>query len=261
MKPLSLSAIETDSQALDYRIYVHERFSKSDFDAWALDRLALKEGMRALDAGCGTGKHLFEIAKRVGSRGAVVGTDTSRQSLDRCREKIRDEKAKNIFVFEADLTEIPEKVERSGFDRILSSFAIYYTKNPQKTFHDLYAVLKPGGLFFMCGPTEQNNLEFLELVRLAGGAFSKDFLRWSSFLERDARAIVQELFQEVNVEYFNNPVEFPDAETLFKYWQATALYDASTESNMRNLISQRFKEKRTFVSNKVIIGITCKKTL
>lgn len=255
----NISNIETDSQALDYRIYVHKHFSKSDFDAWVLQNLQLKEGLRVFDVGCGSGKHLLDIAERVGRSGEVLGMDISDSSLEKCQETIKMSDIKNISLLRADFTDIAEKVERRGFDRILSSFAIYYTKNPQKTFKDLHSLLNPGGTLFICGPTPKNNSEFLSLVKTAGGSFSEDFLRWSNFLEHDASDILRGLFRDVKIEYFSNPVEFPDAGTLFKYWKATPLYNLAMEDKMRDLIGEEFSRKKTFVSNKVIVGITCKK--
>ncbi|MDP2669415.1 MAG: class I SAM-dependent methyltransferase [bacterium] len=254
-----MSDIEIDSQALDYRIYVHKHFSKSDFDAWLLNSLHLSPDMKVLDAGCGVGRHMFDISGRVGKNGAVLGMDISDDSLDKCRKNIEEWGAKNISLVRADFAEIAEKVAERDFDRIVSSFAVYYTKNPQKTFKDLYDLLKPGGEVFICGPTPKNNSEFLDLVKRAGGSFSEDFLHWSNFLEHDASDILRKLFKEVKTEYFNNPIEFPDADTLFKYWKATPLYNVLMENKMRELIAEEFKKKNTFISNKVIIGITCKK--
>lgn len=251
--------IETNSKSLDYRIYVHDHFSKSNFDLWVIDNLHLGKKMKVLDVGCGTGKHLFDISKKIGARGIVVGSDISKPSLDKCREKISGDKTKNISMLQVDLTEMLEKLSPLKFDRILSSFAIYYTKNPEKTFKDLYELLENKGILFICGPTKKNNLEFLELVKKAGGDFSADFLRWSKFLENTARKILEKLFPKIKIEYFNNPVEFPNKDVLFKYWQATPLYNKNIEDRMRELIEKEFAKKKTFVSNKVIMGIKCQK--
>lgn len=252
--------ITTDSQALDYRIYVHNHFSKADFDGWAMNRLKLKKGLRVLDVGCGSGKHLFEIAKQVGPQGKILGQDIDTTSLEKCRQKINELNATNVEVVQADLTELSEKILHKKFDRILSSFAIYYTKNPEKTFRDCDNLLGEKGLLFICGPTKKNNLEYLELVKRAGGTFSEDFNHWSKFLEDAAQGILKKLFKQVHVEYFNNPVEFPDEKTLLKYWRATPLYNKSMELRMRKLITKEFATKKKFTSNKIIIGITCKKT-
>ena len=254
-----MKKIETNSNALDYRIFVHKHFSKSNFDSWVIDNLHLGKKMKILDVGCGTGNHSFDISKKVGPKGMVIGTDISKPSLDKCREKISEDKIKNISVLRADLTKMSEKLSPLKFDRILSSFAIYYTKDPEKTFKDLYGLLENKGIIFICGPTKKNNLEFLELVKKAGGNFSNDFYRWSEFLENTAKKILEKLFPKIEIEYFNNPVEFPNKDVLFKYWEATPLYNKNIEGRMRELIEKEFAKKKTFISNKIIIGIKCQK--
>src|SRR3989344_4672988 len=101
-----MDKIEIDSKALDYRIYVHDHFSKSDFDGWVINKLNLKKGLLVLDVGCGSGKHLFEIASKIGASGSVVGIDTSLESLRKCENKIKERNAKNISVLQCDLSEI-----------------------------------------------------------------------------------------------------------------------------------------------------------
>ena len=190
-----------------------------------------------------------------------MGIDTSLESLRKCENKIKERNAKNISVLQCDLSEIGDalKDRADSFDRVLSSFAIYYTKNAPVTFGDIFALLSDGGSLFMCGPTKKNNLEFLELVQEAGGTFSEDFLKWSHFLEHDVTALLHSTFQDVHTEYFNNPIEFPNAEVLVNYWKATPLYDKKIENRMRALVAQKFKQNKVFVSNKVIIGISCTK--
>ena len=53
----------------------------------AADRAELAPGDLALDACCGTGDLAFELARRVGPGGTVIGSDFSERMLDLAREK------------------------------------------------------------------------------------------------------------------------------------------------------------------------------
>jgi len=214
----------------------------------------LESSHSVLDVGCGTGKHLFQIAKMVEK---VVGLDISDESLAKCNQKITDENLSHVTVHKCDLAEIKETVSDS-FDRILSSFAIYYTEDKEKTFGDCFSLLKEGGLLLVCGPGLETNAEFRDLVKKAGGDFSEDFMKWSHFLENEAKPLLEKLFGNVEVVVFENPIEFPDEDTLFKYWQATSLYDAAIEEEMKKVIAEAFKEGK-FINKKIIYGLKCRK--
>ena len=249
---------ETESESLDYRIYVNENFAKFDFDKWLFEQLNLDKKLSVLDLGCGTGKHLFKISEQVGSAGKVVGVDISEDSLKKVQGKIDERKDNNIELHKSDLTRVAENA-RMKFDRILSSFAIYYTENEEKTFNDCYNLLKDGGILFFCGPGTGNNREFLSLVEKAGGSFSKEFLKWSAFLEEVALPSLKRRFGSVESVIFENPIEFPDETTLFEYWKSTSTYNQNIEKSMKAVIKDAFRGSDVFVNRKVIFGIRCKK--
>lgn len=252
---------EINSKALDSRIYVNENFAKFDFDDWLLKQLDLVSGLSVLDLGCGTGKHLFKISKLITNSGKVVGLDISKESLKKCRNKINEFAATNIELCHSDLINIKENIitKFPKYDRILSSFAIYYTKDEDKTFKDCYDLLNNNGFLFFCGPAKGNNSEFLQLIEEAGGTFSKEFIKWSNFIEDKAFHLLKRIFGNVEVVTFENPIEFPDEDILFNYWKATELYDPKIENSLRGVIRDEFKKNGKFVNKKVILGLRCRK--
>ncbi|MDP3733676.1 MAG: class I SAM-dependent methyltransferase [Nanoarchaeota archaeon] len=247
---------ETNSTILDYRIYVNENFEKYDYDQWLFEQLNLTPGLSVLDLGCGTGKHLFKFPEIVGENGNIVGVDISEESLTKCRRKIEELGVSNITVYKSDLTRITETVPHK-FDRILSSFAIYYTQDEHKTFNDCYALLNKNGSLFVCGPANGTNAEFLELVRRAGGTFSNEFIQWSRFLEDTAIPLLKKIFGNLELITFENPIEFPNEEILFNYWKATPLYNPALEDAMSKIINDEFGKNGVFVNKKIVLGLRC----
>ena len=55
--------------------------------ARAADLAALEPGDSALDVACGTGDLAIELARRVGTRGEVIGSDFAEEMLERARAK------------------------------------------------------------------------------------------------------------------------------------------------------------------------------
>ncbi len=247
----------TNSVNLATRRSANEKFARADFDGWIFDNLKINPGSSVLDVGCGDGKHLFESLRLASPNGSVVGIDISQESLDKCMNEIKQRNLKNITVQFCDLTNIAETFPQpKKFDRIYSSYAIYYTKDPAKTLKDCYGLLNTGGILFLCGPTDKSNKEFITLAQKAG--CYKKYSEWSGFLEKNIETL-KNLIGNVEVSYFENKIIYPNEDALFDYWKSTQLYNKDLEESMRSVIAEEFKKKDTFSNTKITIGLRCLK--
>jgi SAM-dependent methyltransferase len=123
----------------------------------ALDALALREGERVIDIGCGCGTTSFEIARRVGASGRVTAIDISRPMLDVARRDAERDPIRNVAFLEADAQTYA--FEPSSFDALYSRFGVMFFTDPVAAFTNLFAALKPksGRLAFVCWrPLKEN---------------------------------------------------------------------------------------------------------
>jgi ubiquinone/menaquinone biosynthesis C-methylase UbiE len=249
---------ETSQRALANRRRYNENFAQADFDGWVFENLNLKEGLDVLDVGCGDGKHLFKIEELVGQKGRVVGVDISEKSLEECRRKIEKGNLSNVNVLNCDFALLKETLNyQKGFDRILSSFAIYYTKDKEKTLRDCYGLLKKGGIMFFCGPTEKSNREFLDLAAKAESY--KKHSEWVGFFENEAKDMLTDIVGNVEGSIFENKIIYPSSGDLLNYWKSTQLYESKLESAMKEVIEEEFSKNRTFTNTKITLGLRCTK--
>ena len=111
--------------------------------ARAADRAELAPGDAALDVCCGTGDLAFELARRVGPDGRVVGSDFSERMLDLAREKpVPEAAAKPIFEW-ADALELP--YDEGRFDAVTVGFGVRNLSDLDRGIAEMARVLKPGG--------------------------------------------------------------------------------------------------------------------
>ena len=111
--------------------------------ARAADRAELAPGDAALDVCCGTGDLAFELARRVGPDGRVVGSDFSERMLDLAREKpVPEAAAKPIFEW-ADALDLP--YDDGGFDAVTVGFGVRNLSDLDRGIAEMTRVLKPGG--------------------------------------------------------------------------------------------------------------------
>lgn len=121
-----------------------------EYDSWAnglhgrvADRLvevaAPKPREQVLDVGCGTGFMTRLLARRVGSRGGVVGIDLSARMLDLARGQPR-----------ANITYLTMAAEHlvfreKSFDLITYGQSLPYLADPAASLNDAVRLLRPGG--------------------------------------------------------------------------------------------------------------------
>jgi SAM-dependent methyltransferase len=107
-----------------------------------LDRVDVRPGMACLDVGCGTGGVAFDLARRVGPAGRVVGLDMDDIRIEEGR---RDAAARvpNVEFRLADIRTLSDPVPE--FDVVYSRFLLDHVAHPAKVLSTMYGMLKPDG--------------------------------------------------------------------------------------------------------------------
>jgi demethylmenaquinone methyltransferase/2-methoxy-6-polyprenyl-1,4-benzoquinol methylase len=108
----------------------------------AADRAELERGDCALDACCGTGDLAFELARRVGPEGRVIGSDFSERMLDLARDKASGRAAPVRFEW-GDALDLP--YEDASFDAVTVGFGVRNLSDLDRGISELARVLRPGG--------------------------------------------------------------------------------------------------------------------
>jgi ubiquinone/menaquinone biosynthesis C-methylase UbiE len=105
-----------------------------------------------LDASCGTGN--FEQALMMSDNHKhidVIGVDMSQEMLARAKKK--HEESPNLVFLEADLNK-PLPFKERSMSQVVSINTIYAVTSPEKTLHEFFRVLEPGGQLFLVTPQE-----------------------------------------------------------------------------------------------------------
>lgn len=135
-------------------------------------KLALKEGERLLDIGCGWGGLIFHAAEHYGTE--AFGVTLSEQQHAYVREQIRARGlADRVRVELLDYRDIPE---RETFDKVASVGMFEHVGRDRLTsyFEKIHALLKPGGLLLNHGITSA----LMDVKGLGGGIseFIEDYV-------------------------------------------------------------------------------------
>lgn len=102
------------------------------------DRVGIGPGMTCLDVGCGAADTTFELARRVGDRGRVIGIDIDETILDR----VRADAPGNVELRTADIRTIEPTPE---FDLVNARFVLDHLARPRDALAVMKCMLRPGG--------------------------------------------------------------------------------------------------------------------
>jgi arsenite methyltransferase len=98
-------------------------------------------GQRILDAGCGPGFYVAELAEKVGPSGLVVGVDRSADMLELAAARSADRT--NVEFRKGDATALP--AEDEDFDSAVSVQVLEYLTDVDAALAELHRALRPGG--------------------------------------------------------------------------------------------------------------------
>ena len=103
----------------------------------------IMEGETVLDVGCGAGLDLIIAAKITGPSGSAEGIDLVPKMVENARNNIKSAGLTNCKVEESGSESLP--FEDNEFDIVISNGALYLSPLKERTFREIYRVLKPGG--------------------------------------------------------------------------------------------------------------------
>lgn len=129
--------------------------SLSRHKAWrrfAVSKLDIKPGDRALDACCGTGDFAFELARVVGDEGRVVGVDFSPPMIELAKAKAERLNLRAIEFSVANTCELP--FADASFDCVTIGFGVRNLADIDAGIAEMTRVIRPGGKL-ICLETSQ----------------------------------------------------------------------------------------------------------
>lgn len=109
-------------------------------------RLAVREGDRVVDVGCGFGDTAILLARKAGPRGYVLGLDCCERFLEFGRRDAAAAGLSNLEFKEADVQRFPF---RGDFDFCFSRFGTQFFENPVAALRNMRRSLKPDGVMTM----------------------------------------------------------------------------------------------------------------
>lgn len=144
----------------------------------ATARSGIKEGMRVLEVGCGSGAFTTYVARLVGKKGKVYALDVQTGMLNQLRHKLskpENQDIKNIELVNASAYKLP--FENNFFDLVYMIAVLPEIPDQNKALQEIKRVLKPGGILavteFLPDPHYPLKRTVIKTVKRAGFILDK----------------------------------------------------------------------------------------
>jgi SAM-dependent methyltransferase len=128
-----------------YQDSAHTRFSPTLVDEFLADNELPREsftGVRALDAGCGSGRWTYALAE-LGAE--VLGCDLTEGGLESAQAELGDRD--NVTLAQTDIFNLPFRPE--SFDFVMSWGVLHHTPDTRAAFEQLVPLVRRGGTLYV----------------------------------------------------------------------------------------------------------------
>lgn len=131
------------------------------FGLLLLRYVPLKQGIKVLDVGCGTGFPLLELAQRLGATSTVYGIDPWEAALNRAQQKMQLWRVPNVKLAQGDAAAMPFPDDQ--FDLIVSNLGLNNFSNPEAVLIECRRVSKPSAKIALATNLKGHMNEFYDV--------------------------------------------------------------------------------------------------
>ncbi|MBR4725069.1 MAG: class I SAM-dependent methyltransferase [Lachnospiraceae bacterium] len=223
-------------KGLDIRMTFHDKYStnKLGYGPWIVSNYDIREGMKVLELGCGTGSMWLGHDDLVARCGRLVLTDLSEGMLATAKGNLGERG--NVEYKIADIQNIP--FEDSSFDVVIANAMLYHVPDLNKGILEVRRVLKEGGTFY-CGTMGENNFTdvLAEWFRLGGEEFNPNH----NFTMQNGTEKLHAAFKDVTPLIYDDSLHITDTEDLVTYLRSLTSFKAVLdlpEQTIRDILTE-----------------------
>lgn len=228
------------------RVNIHQKYSTNpyNFHRWAFDQYKLKDKLRVLEIGCGSGE-IWKINKdRIPTFKQLVLSDLSIGMIKTVKSDLHDILPKNTQYEVFDVQNIP--LDSESFDVVMANHMLYHVPDVMKAINEIHRILVPGGVFYGSTNGKDHMIELDKLMNNYNDYYKDIHYDRLEFLLEDAPEKVQ-MFSSSKVLRFEDSLRITNATDLMLYqvsrsYNIDSLHKDSGKKALTNYFSEIIKQ-------------------
>lgn len=267
----SLKTQYRDAGNISARIRLHRDFSVNTqgWFPWIYEQCQIKSGMRVLELGCGNGALWTENRRKLPEQLELVLSDISEGMIRDARRAVQEALNLTTGASEVQIAKSAERVQQSSqyqeisfavfdcheipyepasFDLVIANHLLFYCEDIEKVCLEVRRVLKPGGRF-VCSTYGTRHMQ--EITQLVQAFDSRIVLAAENLYElfglENGGELLNRVFDEVSLRRYEDEIRLDEPEPLLEYI-------LSCHGNQNQLLLDKYKEFKTFVTEKTRYG-------
>lgn len=227
---------------LNTRISIHSKYStnKQGFGNWIVAKYDIKDKMRVLELGCGTGVMWKDHMELINNVSELVLTDFSAGMLQSAKEMLGENKKLSYNV--VDIQNIP--YEDNSFDIVIANMMLHHIPQIHEGLAEVRRVLKQNGIFY-CATYGENGI--VEYISSLLKQYNVEGRQNKNFTLQNGKEILSKHFQSVVRYDYEDALEVTDIDDMADY-----VYSLSSMSNISNIYRNELKQ---ILENNMVNGI------
>lgn len=213
-----------------------------------------KSGINVLDIGCGNGKQIFALHDYLKGNVTITGIDISSEAIDEINEKVVHHNYTNIFPLCTSFETINSIFPSSSFDLIISSYAIYYSKDVLHLLQSMKDLLTRNGEIFICGPGNGTNREINDII-LTINARYRSKTDFGDFFTSEEITSLSKVYSIQKTCRLHNYINFESSGEIMKWWRNHVSYIPEIDALVEKAIDDFIAEHGTFTLSKNTLAI------
>jgi ubiquinone/menaquinone biosynthesis C-methylase UbiE len=237
------------------RAELNDKGSLYNLEKWIIENAKPFNGMDILDIGCGSGKQIFAFANIPYKINSILGIDISDKGVSDINSRVMADKHFHIKAINVDMDKCIDLIQSKKFDLIISSYAIYYSKDMVYLLKNIRQLLKNKGQIFVCGPGDGTNIEMNVIIDKVGKPIGIKSSPITDFIDDLSIKEVSNNFNLFKKTRLFNKIYFYSTDDVLLWWKNHISYNQLIFDDITEIIMDHFRKNKYFEISKNVLGI------